>query len=124
MPPQKIKANFGLIRPTMKRKNILLALFAMIALCCTMQVQAQNGVAVPGWDPLPDSLFLIWGLEQDQVRRIRVIEEDHDSLLAPLIATGSTSIEPCKAGLRASFDVGNCRILQGNGGTRSAQFFR
>jgi|SRR5690606_27930847 len=91
MPPQKIKANFGLIRSTMNTKKILLPFFALSFLCCTTQVQAQNGV--PGWDPLPDSLFLIWGLEQDQVRRLRVIEEDHDSARADIQADQGLSAE-------------------------------
>ena len=30
-----------------------------------------------GWYPLPDSLFKVWGLDRDQVRRLQAIEEDY-----------------------------------------------
>jgi|GEM_PF-2102984 len=32
---------------------------------------------IPGWHILPDSLMQIWHLDKDQVRRIKVIQEDY-----------------------------------------------
>jgi hypothetical protein len=52
---------------------------------CTGSAVAQNGVQIPGWYPLPDSLFQIWELEHDQVRRLRVIEEDHNTERAEIL---------------------------------------
>ncbi len=75
-------------------RKILLALgTALMIVCCGNTAQAQNGVAVPGWDPLPDSLFLIWDLDRDQVRRLRVIEEDHDSARAEIQADQNLSAD-------------------------------
>ncbi len=58
--------------------TIRTALVVAVLLLCYRTAKAQNSSAIKGWDPLPDSLFLIWNLEQDQVRRLRVIEEDHE----------------------------------------------
>ncbi len=51
----------------------------VLALCFhSMALHAQEASSIPGWYPLPDSLYLIWQLDQDQVRRLKVIEEDHE----------------------------------------------
>lgn len=67
-----------------------------IAIVCGLlfggQALAQGG-NIPGWYPLPDSLFLIWDLEQDQVRRIRVIEEDHTVERAEVLANAAMSAQ-------------------------------
>jgi len=60
----------------MRAINLLAAvLFAVAA-------AAQQPSAVPvnaGWNSMPDSLFLEWKLEDDQVKRLRMIEEDYDT---------------------------------------------
>lgn len=42
-------------------------------------MHAQDTQGIPGWEVLPDSLFLIWHLDQDQITRLHVIEEDYDT---------------------------------------------
>ncbi|MEZ4806838.1 MAG: hypothetical protein R2815_05115 [Flavobacteriales bacterium] len=39
-----------------------------------------------GWYPVPDSLALIWKLDDDQVYRLRVLGTDLDKRLAELLA--------------------------------------
>lgn len=39
--------------------------------------QAQGTSDPYRWESLPDSLFLIWHLDKDQIDRLRVIEEDY-----------------------------------------------
>ena len=55
--------------------------------------RAQGEQPIRGWDTLPDSLFQIWGLEGDQVRRLRVIEEDHNAERAQIMADASLTDE-------------------------------
>jgi hypothetical protein len=50
-------------------------------------------VDVPGWDPLPDSLHTIWKLDPDQVKRLRMIEEDHETEKAALLANKAISTD-------------------------------
>lgn len=45
-----------------------------------------------GWYALPDSLFLIWKLDADQVRRLKVVEEDHETERSRLMADMELSI--------------------------------
>ena len=58
-------------------RNCLLILF-LYSLTPTV-ARAQDVTTIPGWEILPDSLFLIWHLDQDQITRLRVIEEDYDT---------------------------------------------
>lgn len=60
-------------------RTLILSLALVVGLVWSSSVKAQTNGAIRGWDPLPDSLFLIWALEEDQVRRLRVIEEDHEA---------------------------------------------
>ena len=48
-----------------------------LLLLLPLSVCSQAITDIPGWHPLPDSLMQIWHLDQDQVRRINVIEEDY-----------------------------------------------
>lgn len=58
-----------------RRSLSLLALVLAMATCA----HAQDAATLTrlGWYPLPDSLFKTWGLDRDQVRRLRAIEEDY-----------------------------------------------
>jgi hypothetical protein len=58
----------------------------LLSLFLCLSAKAQEAPPVPGWDPLPDSLFTFWRLETDQVRRLRVIEEDHSSERTRILA--------------------------------------
>ncbi len=73
------------------RTSIISALIIAIGVLGCTAASAQNGNTIAGWYPLPDSLFLIWDLEQDQVRRLRVIEEDHNLDRAEILADQSLS---------------------------------
>ncbi len=73
---------------------MLLRLIFLIALLLSIfwpskEIFAQT--AVSGWDPLPDSLHTIWKLDQDQVRRLRMIEEDHEAERVVILADKSMS---------------------------------
>lgn len=55
--------------------GLLLILFLLLPV--TLRAQVANDI--PGWEILPDSLMQIWHLDADQVRRIKVIEEDYST---------------------------------------------
>lgn len=42
-----------------------------------LSVCGQAITDIPGWHPLSDSLMQIWHLDKDQMRRIKVIQEDY-----------------------------------------------
>ena len=68
-------------------------LFAWVFLPMAMLAQQPDPVlAQAGWYPLPDSLFLIWKLDADQIRRLKVIEEDHEAERAKVMADMEISI--------------------------------
>src|SRR5690606_38586177 len=48
-----------------------------LLLLLPLSVCSQAITDIPGWHPLPDSLMQIWHLDKDQVRRIKVIQEDY-----------------------------------------------
>lgn len=73
------------------KKVIFIALVA-VGVLLSERVAAQ-ATPVPGWDPLPDSLFMIWKLDQDQIQRLRVIEEDHNAEKATILAAKNISAE-------------------------------
>ena len=56
-------------------------------------VRAQGTADIPGWQMVPDSLFLIWHLDQDQIARLRVIEEDYDTERQHVAANMKTGTE-------------------------------
>lgn len=53
-----------------------------------------------GWVPLPDGLFLVWNLDNDQVRRLHAIEEDYNSERAKLVSEMALSDKDRDACLR------------------------
>ncbi|MEO8591485.1 MAG: hypothetical protein ABI432_19040 [Flavobacteriales bacterium] len=66
----------------------------VIALLLSTSIHAQNAdpvLARAGWDPLPDTLFLIWKLDSDQVRRLGIIEEDYDEERAKVMSDTALS---------------------------------
>jgi hypothetical protein len=79
----------NLFIPFIMSRLILVLLIGTLALLRVDALHAQTDLARIGWDPLPDSLFQAWGLNADQVRRLRVIEEDHDAERAQLMSQGS-----------------------------------
>ena len=60
----------------MKRSVGLLFLLFLLT---PFSSQAQVTVDIPGWNVVPDSLMQIWHLGKDQMRRIKVIEEDYST---------------------------------------------
>jgi hypothetical protein len=60
----------------MPRNCVLICLFFALA---PAALHAQGLSDVHGWEVVPDSLFLIWHLDQDQIKRLRVIETDYDT---------------------------------------------
>lgn len=71
-------------------RPLLLAL--MLLPVAVLAQQPDPILAQAGWYPLPDSLFLIWKLDADQIRRLKVIEEDHEAERAKLMADMDLSI--------------------------------
>lgn len=72
----------------------LLSLFCLFwCMPFATNVAAQDTVLLTqvGWDPLPDSLVNAWRLPQDQVRRLRVIEEDYNGERSKLMSDASLS---------------------------------
>lgn len=70
------------------RQLLLLVLFGS-----AIAVAGQDAALLQrvGWDPLPDSMINTWRLPHDQVRRLRVIEEDFNTERAKVMAeTGLT----------------------------------
>ncbi len=63
-----------------------LALMGIPAHDGALRAQDAGLMAHVGWDPLPDSLYLAWDLPADQIRRLRVIEEDYNAELAKVMA--------------------------------------
>ena len=55
--------------------GILFILFLFLPLTLRSQVVQD----IPGWQMLADSLMQLWHLDKDQVRRIKVIEEDYST---------------------------------------------
>src|SRR5436190_1073102 len=74
-----------MLHPTPHRfpfRALVYAIHACMIVHPAIAVQAQGTdtvLAKAGWNPMPDSLFLVWKLDDDQVRRLRVIEEDYDT---------------------------------------------
>ncbi|MEO8734654.1 MAG: hypothetical protein ABI373_10020 [Flavobacteriales bacterium] len=56
-------------------------------------VHAQNTTHISGWEVVPDSLFLIWHIDQDQVKRLHVIEEDYDTERQHVASSAKTDAE-------------------------------
>ena len=80
------------IAPTtniMNKKILVTVALAAVILWFAGHARAQGEPSIRGWDPLPDSLFQIWGLEGDQMRRLRVIEEDHNAERAEIMKDAS-----------------------------------
>jgi hypothetical protein len=68
-------------------------LFALVFLPVIVLAQQPDTIlAQAGWYPLPDSLFLIWKLDADQIRRLKVVEEDHEAERAKVMADMELSI--------------------------------
>ena len=58
------------------------AFFLVAAVLLGVSALAQQSDAISAdaeWNPLPDSLFLRWKLDVDQVKRLRMIEEDYEA---------------------------------------------
>jgi hypothetical protein len=64
--------------PTMMKRTFHSLLVSAVCFAWGSIAMAQEA-SIPGWHPLPDSLFTVWRLESDQIRRLRVIEEDHNT---------------------------------------------
>lgn len=75
----------------MNRRILATLVVAAGVLWLATTARAQGEQPIRGWDALPDSLFQIWGLEGDQVRRLRVIEEDHNAERAEIMKDPSLS---------------------------------
>lgn len=60
----------------------------------SIATQAQGTSDLHPWEPLPDSLFLIWHLDKDQIARLRVIEEDYVTERGN--ATNDTRLSPAQ----------------------------
>lgn len=58
----------------MRRCHLFLFL-ALIGVPASSRAQSPSDVL--GWELLPDSLMQVWHLDKDQIRRIKVIEEDY-----------------------------------------------
>jgi hypothetical protein len=76
--------------PTMR----ILTLLSLFLMGLAVQAQDVDMLARVGWFPLPDSLLNTWRLPSDQVRRLRVIEEDYNGERVKLMAeTGVTDAQ-------------------------------
>lgn len=78
------------------------AWLSIVLLSTVTWMSAQETVDLPsyGWYDLPDSLFRRWKLDEDQVKRIRVIEEDYDTERSKLMADMRWSVVQRDARLR------------------------
>ncbi len=56
-----------------------LGLLFLLFLFFPLTLRSQVVQDIPGWNILPDSLMQLWHLDKDQVRRIKVIEEDYST---------------------------------------------
>lgn len=68
-------------------------LLLLVFLGSAIAVAGQDAALLQrvGWDPLPDSMINTWRLPHDQVRRLRVIEEDFNTERAKVMSeTGLT----------------------------------
>ena len=76
-----------------------LFIFLFYSLTATV-LRAQDVTNIPGWEVLPDSLFLIWHLDQDQIHRLRVIEADYKTEWQHIAADTRTDAADKEAHLR------------------------
>lgn len=79
----------------------LMGIIILVLLVCPLRAQEPIDLPSYGWYDLPDSLFLRWKLTEDQVSRIRVIEEDYNEERATLMAESAVSQTQRDAELRA-----------------------
>lgn len=79
----------------------LMGLIIAVLLACPLRAQEPIDLPGYGWYDLPDSLFLRWKLTEDQVKRIRVIEEDYNGERATLMSESAMSGSQRDAELRA-----------------------
>lgn len=91
-----------IFRPNVPPEMRTIILIVLIGLF-TATISAQDTALLSrvGWDPLPDSLMMTWGLPQDQVRRLRVIEEDYRAELRKAMAEAPRSEADRDARLRS-----------------------
>jgi hypothetical protein len=72
----------------------ILPVLSLFLMGLAVQAQDVDILARAGWFPLPDSLLNTWRLPSDQVRRLRVIEEDYNGERVKLMAeTGVTDAQ-------------------------------
>lgn len=87
----------------------LLVTMLMISAVCA---QESDVLSRTGWDPLPDTLFLIWKLDTDQIKRVGMIEEDYDAERARLMSDTTLSDKNRDARSR-TMAAGRRKELQG-----------
>ena len=88
----------------------LLLMLAVLISASTYAQQADAVLAEAGWNALPDSLFLRWKLEDDQVKRLRVIEEDYDAERSKVLNDRSMSAGARDAAVRKLADARRAEV--------------
>lgn len=85
----------------------------VIAALVSASVHAQRTdpvLAEAGWNALPDSLFLRWKLEDDQVKRLLMIEEDYEAARSQLMNDRGLETNARSAALRKLADARRAEV--------------
>ncbi|MBP6698960.1 MAG: hypothetical protein KA175_15170 [Flavobacteriales bacterium] len=101
----------------LERKLLLLTITA--AFSFALPAQSPQDLARMGWEPLSDSLYLVWNLSTDQIKRIAMIEDDYEVERTALVSDPKLSEAVRDTRLRA---LANARRKEIKGVLKAEQY--